>query len=150
MVGQTAPRTTADNERLDIITEIGCLPCLLNGWSESATVQHVTEGGRRLGHQSTYGGCPYHHLGNRPDGYSGPMNESFEEWYGPSFARNKQAFISRYGPERLLIQVTDALVRIVQSARRRGEYLPNYEIQKLAVQIHTELGGPTQSEFCRA
>ena len=147
MVGQTAPRTQADNDRFDIITEIGCLPCLLNGWFEPATIQHVTEAGRRLGHQHSYGSCPYHHLGNRPPGYEGLMNGSVERMYGPSFARNKRAFTFHYGSERLLIQVTDALVRIVQRAQSRGEYLPQYEIQKLAVQIHRELGGPRQSRF---
>ena len=114
MVGATKSQNKADELRLQILGHLGCLPCNIDGWpGEPPTVQHVTEGGVRLKdqHQMTYPSCPWHHLGNTPDGVRGGISDC-EDKLGPSFARNKRAFQKRYGSERQLVQMTDAMVRI--------------------------------------
>jgi hypothetical protein len=62
-----------------------------------------------------------------------------EKKYGPSFARNKRGFVIRYGTERQLIQIQDALVRMYEKARDKGEYLPPVEIGKLTRCLHKEI-----------
>ena len=151
MVGQTEPRTQADELRFEIIYEIGCLPCLIDAWFADATIQHTLDGGQRIGHQASYGSCPYHHQGLRPEGYAGPMNAHVERKYGPSFARNKRAFEQRYGTEPQLVQITDAMVRTVISERRRGRYLSRHERKVLAQQLHREIVGhrPPSAEWVK-
>lgn len=139
MVGKTKHRTQADNERLDILSAY-CLPCVLEGWpGNRGTIQHVTEGGRRLEdeHQATYPACEWHHLGERPviTRECVPMGR-IEELFGPSFARNKRAYQKRYGTERQLIAVADQLVAAALQARRRGEFLSERESRKIIQRSH--------------
>lgn len=88
----------------------GCLPCQLQGFHyRLATVQHVVEGKKRLGHSWTYGACEWHHLGIPPDGYD---DYKAERILGPSLAWDKKKYIDRYGSERQLVELQDVVLAL--------------------------------------
>ena len=93
--------TKAEKARMDAIE--WCLPCLLNQRQRQATIQHVTEGGRRLGHMYTYGSCPWHHQGMTENDLN---NQQMTGMLGPSFAHSRKTFEDWYGDER------DVLVKL--------------------------------------
>ena len=140
MVGKTKTQNAADKRRFEAMSEIGCIPCMIGGWDGvPATTQHVTEAGRRLNdeHQQTYRSCQWHHLGKFDD----PVRSirAATKIYGPSFERNKRAFAERYGTERQLIQIQDALVRMYFRAHEKGEYLPAPELTRLTNGLYREI-----------
>ena len=91
--------------------EMGCICCGRMG----VHVHHIVDKGyRRLsgGHQATIPLCPYHHVG-----YPYPALVSvecskaeIEQYFGPSLALNKRAFVERYGTERELLAKVNALL----------------------------------------
>ncbi len=141
MVGKTKTQNKADKLRLWAITEIGCVPCMIDHWDGTpTTIQHVTEGGRRIEdqHQMTYGACAWHHLGVKPLGFVGTMHR-VEKLYGPSFARSKRAYLRHYGMERELIQVQDALIRAYMKAHREARVMSSAELGKYARDLFAEI-----------
>ncbi len=141
MVGKTKYQTKADVKRLSGVGQMGCLPCMIDGWNDvQATVQHITEGSVRLEdeHQMTYPSCPWHHQGKVPDKFRGAVRLATRR-VGPSFARNKRDFAKRYGAERELVHITDALLRVIDSEWRRGCYLGPAALGKVAVELHREI-----------
>ena len=99
MVGKTQPATKAEAERMHQVKYYtGCIPCLLSPrpiLNVHATVQHVKEGNKRLGHQYTYAVCGYHHFGHNP------------KMFGPSLALNSREYAEVFGTERQLVSVQD-------------------------------------------
>jgi Recombination enhancement, RecA-dependent nuclease len=89
--------TTNEKLRMDLIAQLGCLPCRLQRMDRQATVQHVTEGGRRLGHAYTYGSCPWHHQVKTENDMT---NQEMIGLFGPSFAHSRREFEATYGDER--------------------------------------------------
>ena len=141
MVGKTKYKTKADEKRLSGVSQMGCLPCMIDGWNDvPATVQHITEGGVRLEdeHQKTYPSCPWHHQAYPPESCHGSSRLARRK-FGPSFANNKRNFAERYGSERDLVQITDALLRVIDSEWRRGCYLGPAALGKVAVELHREI-----------
>ncbi len=141
MVGQTKYQTKADEKRLSGVSQLGCLPCMIDGWNDvPATVQHITEGSVRLEdeHQMTYPSCPWHHLGQPPDSFRGSINLA-ERKFGPSIKYRKKRFSNKYGSERELVHITDALLRVIDSEWRRGCYLGPAALGKVAVELHREI-----------
>ncbi len=141
MVGATKSQNKSDRLRLATISQIGCVPCMIDGWDGAlCTIQHVTEGGRRLDdeHQMTYGSCEWHHLGIKPRDFGGSMHHA-EKKYGPSFARNKRDFMCRYGTERELIQVQDALIRAYMKAHREARVMSSAALGKFARELFAEI-----------
>ncbi len=141
MVGNTKTQNKADKLRLWAIKEIGCVPCMIDGWDDAlCTIQHVTEGGRRLDneHQMTYGACEWHHLGIKPREFGGSMHHA-EKKYGPSFARNKRGYLRHYGMERELIQVQDALIRAYMKAHREACVMSSAALGKFARELFAEI-----------
>lgn len=78
----------------------GCIPCRLVDPVNHvlATVQHVTEGYKRLGHWATYGCCTWHHFGEPP------------QRPGPSLAINRREYRATFGSELLLVNLQDWLI----------------------------------------
>ena len=141
MVGQTKYKTKADEKRLTGVSQIGCLPCMIDGWNDvSATVQHITEGSVRLEdeHQMTYPSCPWHHQAQPPKSCHGSSRRARRK-FGPSFADSKRDFAIAYGSERDLVAITDALLRVIESERLRGGYLDPKSLGKVAVELHREI-----------
>jgi hypothetical protein len=99
MVGKTKRPTKEERERLKVSKEnIPCLCCLIDtARTRLPTIQHVTSGGRRLGHMHTYSSCEWHHLGIPPD------------VGGPSFADGRKPFERHYGKEDDLVLLQDFL-----------------------------------------
>ena len=132
MVGQTDRPTAEEQRRLDILADIEfCLPCLIDGWTEAGEIHHVVEGRVRLGHRWTYLNCPWHHRGKPP------TELTFD--FGPSLARSSTKYAQRYGTERQLVQMQDALVRISEQAARRHEYIADIKLISLSRQLHKEI-----------
>ena len=141
MVGKTTVQNAADRARFASMSEIPCIPCMISWWpSIPAEVQHVTEAGRRLEneHQNTYKMCEYHHRGVNPNGRYKNARDC-EKARGPSFARSKADFIKRYGDEADLVQIQDALIRIVDGARDKGEYLTDMKLMAITCELHREI-----------
>lgn len=82
----------------------GCLPCLLMGFADiHTTIEHVTVRGRREGHQSTIGMCPWHHFGQG--------TVKMIELVGPSLAQGRRIFEAHFGDEAdVLVPVQDFLI----------------------------------------
>jgi hypothetical protein len=145
MVGRTQRINGTDKARFEAFQEIGCVPCAIESLGfRLMTVQHVVEGMKRAEdetgnqHAMTWPGCEWHHLGLVPPDCGGRA-ERAEARYGPSLAHNKRGFVDRYGPERDMIAIADAMVRIITSARRNGEWMPPRIIERLIGQLHTEI-----------
>lgn len=139
MVGKTETRTQSDNRRFDALSELGCLACNIEFWPGTACeVHHVLNGGRRGGHQRTLGLCAWHHRGIVADVFRGNL-ERMKLAYGPSLAHEPRAFYARYGSNDELLIIQDSLVRMVQSARRRGEYFPPSDVAEATRQMWREV-----------
>lgn len=138
MVGKTERITKKDQARFDALKEIGCIPCALEGVFRAATIQHVTDAGRRCGHQHSYGSCDWHHLGVVPKDCEGRVAKATMV-LGPSLHHDKAAFERQYGEEPQLVQIADALVRAVQKATSQGWFYANHQIRKLAKDLRDEI-----------
>jgi len=106
-------------ERWRIASELGCVPCILDGrFGEPPDIQHVVTGGRRVGHDATYACCPWHHRGITKNG----LNErQMEAAFGPSLARSRRQYHARYGSEAELLAAQNALVDKQESLLRGYE-----------------------------
>ena len=101
MVGKTKAPTPEEQNRMSWISQqYGCcIPCLLsNRPQRAATVQHVVEGRKRLGHESTYGSCVWCHLGQPP------------ELPSPSLQHGKKIFQAHFGSETMLCDLQTFLI----------------------------------------
>ena len=123
MVGKAKPPTAEERRRMSLIGEqyFGCIPCRLeHGQHVLATVQHVVEGRKRLGHASTYGACEWHHFGH-----------VHVRQPGPSLANGKRTYTARYGCERLLVDLQTALIHWFDSDPWLDFSMPGHQTRKL-------------------
>ncbi len=97
-----------------IVTQCGCLPCLLMGYLDIHTsIEHVTERGRRIGkgpeqHRWTIGLCAWHHFGHT-------NNHRSRQWmsgeFGPTLAWGRVNFEDHFGDEvNVLVPVQDFML----------------------------------------
>lgn len=108
MVGKTKSRTKDQQRRLDAIKDIGCIPCRKLGYyNVECDIQHIVEGDKRLGHDWTYGCCPYHHRN-----VTELDKEMAYKILGPSLATNKREFEDMFGTERELKFEQDRLIKL--------------------------------------
>lgn len=100
MVGKTKAATAEERRRLVILKEnCPCLPCLLDtGRVRLPTIQHVSRGYKRKGHEFTYPSCQWHHLGSPP------------AVGGPALSEGRKPFERHYGPEENLVELADLMV----------------------------------------
>lgn len=121
MVGKVIPANKAEKNYHQIIREYcGCLPCIIEyRLDRHATIQHVTEGRKRLGQSEVYGSCEWHHLGTVPDGQT---LDAMQFRYGPSLAHGKKPFEDMYGDELQLIK----LQRFFVSLWERNPWEPHH------------------------
>lgn len=104
------PRPKVDDiERFAKLYALGCVisRVFFDRW-EPAEIHHLVEGRKRLGHQSTIPLSPWFHRGVPPQFDMRPSEA--EKQIGPSLARNKRAFVERFGSERELLDKTNALI----------------------------------------
>ena len=111
---RSTPKATPEQlARWSAMRKIGCIACLLNQidhnlmqvprcnrvpHSGNQEIQHLTSGGRRIGHDATICLCRYHHQGDLlPEIEQGYMAQALV--YGPSFGRGRASFEAIYGTD---------------------------------------------------
>lgn len=116
MVGKTKPPTAAQRRRMTRIKQLGCILCRELGLGiMPCEIHHITDCGRRLGHDHTVGICCWHHRG---EPWTLDMRPSqMTATVGPSLAKNKRAFVSEFGTELdILKRQNDLIGRYQQCA----------------------------------
>ena len=133
MVGATTAANQATAHRLSVLSGAGCIPCMIDGWWEPAEIHHVLNGQYRHAdeHRHTYPACAWHHRGVPP------IDVYFD--FGPSMAVAPRDYRDRYGSEEQLVQIADAIVRIVDAAARRHEWLPERKLVVLVGELYQEI-----------
>jgi hypothetical protein len=97
--------TAANVERFRRLGEMGCIVCRLShGAFVQSEVAHLTDAGRRTGHERTIPLCPWHHRAV-PSGDIPPAQMLII--YGPSFAKSKKDFVAAFGTEESLLEATN-------------------------------------------
>ncbi len=84
-MGPSKPPTRVEQDWLDRLCNLSCIACRKDGISSPASVHHIVQGNRRLGHLFTLPLCYPHHQG---DGRQ-----------VPSVHFSKRSFVARYGAE---------------------------------------------------
>ena len=89
MKTSTGSPTKAEQERLDLLRNVGCICCLMRFGSEvpEYEIHHIVQGDRRLGHWYTLPLCFNHHRGKMLSG----------DW--TSIAQGSKAFSKVHGTE---------------------------------------------------
>lgn len=112
----TGKPTIAQQNRMDAITEIGCIVAHSLGinWGDMpipAEVHHLTVGGkhgaRRRGHDFTIGLNPWSHRG---EPFGGMSAARCEELFGPSYARQPRKFRQDVGTDDYLLDLQNTLI----------------------------------------
>lgn len=86
-MGPSKPPTKVEREWMNRITDYGCIACRKDGIHDSpASVHHIVQGNRRMGHLFTLPLCYAHHQGGGLGGV-------------PSVHQAKATFTKRYGSE---------------------------------------------------
>jgi hypothetical protein len=120
MVGQTKHISKSNSKRISTLLDfIGCIPCILTGISQQqdAEYHHVCEGFKRLGHETGYSQCAWHHRAVIPLG----SNKQFMlGTFGPSLALSKRDFVEHYGSEAALVRTADFAVQLQQTHQFTG------------------------------
>lgn len=111
----TDAATPAQAVRWALMRKIGCVACLINRvlhfkvTSMKLEHHHLTDCGRRRGHDFSIELCRYHHQGDMF-----PMIEAGYKAnalvYGPSFGKDKPGFLAMYGTDDSLLEFQNALV----------------------------------------
>jgi hypothetical protein len=94
-----------DIARFDALQRIGCIACRILGFYSAPDVHHVLSGGRRTGHQNTFGLCPFHHRG-----VTGNWTREVIARMGPSLANGSKPFHSRFGTQQELLAKVNELI----------------------------------------
>lgn len=125
MVGATKSRTLADDERIELLQEIGCIVSVLyfKQWGTPGDIDHLLYGGNRHPfepHQHTICLRPWYHRGDLPDHRCGGTYDepTAIRVFGPSRARHPRAFQERFGDGEYLLKATDALIAAMVRAGR--------------------------------
>jgi Recombination enhancement, RecA-dependent nuclease len=84
-MGPSKAPTKAEREWMARARDYGCLACLQDGHQSPASIHHLVQGNRRLGHLFSIPLCEPHHKG---DGR-----------VVPSVHFQKRTFVARYGAE---------------------------------------------------
>lgn len=84
-MGPSKAPNKLEREWMALAAESGCVACLQDGHSTPASMHHIVQGNRRMGHLFTIGLCYLHHQG---DGR-----------IVPSVHFTKRKFVAQYGSE---------------------------------------------------
>lgn len=100
--------TKADQARYQAFMKIGCIVTRVyfNAWG-GFDVHHLVSGNKRMGNQFTIPLTPYYHRGVIPTGMT--EKEAYD-LFGPSLAKNKREFVSKFGSELELLDKTNELL----------------------------------------
>lgn len=105
----TSTPTKAEASRIVAVKEGPCLACLI--WTgrrcHGCDAHHLLSGGRRIGHMSTIGLCPYHHRGVPHEGMD---KHQAREQYGPSLMDGSKLFRDAFGTDAELLHMQNQLL----------------------------------------
>lgn len=100
----TGKPTKAQADRFVKMKEAGCILCHENGWPGTPPeIHHLTDCGRRRGHDFTIALCPYHHRGVPNEFCSAPM-------IGPSVSCGSKVFRAFWGADDELLAYQNKLI----------------------------------------
>jgi hypothetical protein len=102
-MGPSKTPNKAERQWMDSISDLGCVACRADGFQSPASVHHITQGYRRLGHLFTIPLCEAHHKG---DGKK-----------VPSVHFQKRTFVARYGSELELLHKLQVELGIYDEVR---------------------------------
>lgn len=116
------PPTKAQQARLEVINELGCVCCWLDGRShEPCDIQHMNSCGRNIGWDETFGLCPWHHRGVCRNSAT---TETMLSMVGPSYAIHRALFRGKYGTDVELLEAQNLIIAATQAARDHPLVLP--------------------------
>jgi len=122
----------ADLDRMAAIKASGCILCLLvTGKTCPPDVYHLTTGGRRRGHQTTIGACPYHHRGLIPEGHT---KQFISGLLGYSYAWGRKGFQECFGSDDLLLKIQNLVLKHFNESPWNDYEIPDlvkYEAQHM-------------------
>ena len=116
----TPPATAQQQARWDAMLQLGCLCCHMNRLKGMARasfartrpeleIHHLTDTGRRIGHDATVCLCRFHHQGDRLP-YTGAGYKAQAERFGPSLGREKKRFRAMYGSDGELLALQNSML----------------------------------------
>lgn len=100
-------------DRFRLLQRMGCIACRKDGrHNPQVEIHHLTEGGRRLGHDFTVGLCSWHHRGVLE---CRPVYVTTSEIHRdiPSLAISRRDFEAKYGTQRELLDEVNKLLEAV-------------------------------------
>lgn len=104
--------TKFERERFGELRRIGCIACLKDGHkNDQIDIHHLTEGGRRVGHDATLPLCPWHHRGVVPF-MPYAVNQRHLHQTAPSLAVSRYDFERRYGTQKELLAEVNELIGV--------------------------------------
>lgn len=108
-------KTPEDEQRIELIKQIGCVCCLMEGIEERyCEWHHLTKSGFTQGNAATIGICPWHHRGQCEEGMTSTMMRAK---YGPSLAKGSKPFYANYGSYEFLLGYQDTLIERIKSGQ---------------------------------
>jgi hypothetical protein len=103
VVGKTKKPTKKQSEYMDFLKHhIPCMACLTKKKIRHPEIHHLTDGGRRLGHDWVLSLCPYHHRGVNDSNRS---TQQMIGQLGHSVAHGRKAFRLDFGGQRKLVEI---------------------------------------------
>jgi len=102
-MGPSKPANKIEREWMARIVDLHCVACRQDGHQSPASVHHIVQGNRRLGHLFTLPLCYAHHQG---DGRG-----------VPSVHFSKRTFVARYGSELELLAALQVELGVYDEVR---------------------------------
>jgi len=119
MVGKSKTPTKAEKARMDTLkNHCPCICCMLATMKVSfPEIHHITDCGRRKGHDFTLSLCPYHHRGAME--WQGAHHRNKQQLigeFGPSLAHGKRTFAEMFGGEMFLLSLQNDILEAYEDS----------------------------------
>ena len=106
--------TKAERERWSYFPTIGCIACRRLGHFSLPQTHHQLSGSRRIGHAATVPLCPWHHVGEPPNGST---ERHAAILFGPSLAKQSKRFRDVFGSDEAMLAETNRHIEALRSQR---------------------------------
>lgn len=102
-MGPSKSPNKIEREWMARAADSGCIACLQDGIHSPASIHHIIQGNRRMGHLFTIPLCPLHHQGDGRE--------------APSVHFTKRTFVARYGSELELLAALQVRLGVYDEVR---------------------------------